>query len=81
MKTERISPQCILGNGNCPETCKLYPQSAKITRELGDKFDPQLSRRAIFFRDAFDPKVTVARIAIIRDSCARERATTVTEVS
>lgn len=71
MKSER-TPQCILGNGECPKECTLYEFSAQTTAVFGDAFDPQASRQNIVFADAFNPNVNVIQIARVMASCAKE---------
>ena len=71
MAKER-TPQCILGNGDCPQDCSLYQNSREITNALGKDFDPQASRRNIVFADAVNPDITVVHIAAVMDRCAKE---------
>lgn len=71
MAVER-TPQCVLGNGECPRSCELYEKSAKITNALGDSFDPKESRLNTIFADAFSPKVNVFDIARVMGTCAKE---------
>lgn len=71
MKAERI-PQCILGNGECPQDCRLFENSKEITNALGDAFDPQESRRRIVFADAFNHDINMTHVAVVMASCAKE---------
>lgn len=70
-KTER-APQCVLGHGDCPPECRLYKNSAEITKALGDAFDPQESRRAIIFADVSNHDINVTHVACAMASCAKE---------
>jgi hypothetical protein len=71
MKKE-LTPQCVLGNGNCPQDCLLYENSRQITNALGKDFDPQTSRRKIVFADALNPNVNVTQIAAVMERCKKE---------
>jgi hypothetical protein len=71
MSKER-TPQCVLGNGDCPQDCLLYENSRQITSELGKNFDPQASRREIVFADTKYPDITSAHIAALMGRCAKE---------
>jgi len=71
MKAER-PPQCILGNGECPQECRLFENSKEITNVLGDAFDPQESRRRIVFADAFSHDINVTHVAAVMARCAKE---------
>ena len=71
MSAER-KPQCVLGNGECPTECPIYENSAKITAELGDRFDPFQSRLAIVFGDAFNHDINVFDVARVMASCELE---------
>ena len=71
MKAEK-APQCILGNGECPQDCRLFENSKQITNALGDDFDPQQSRQRIVFADAFNHDINVTHVAAVMASCAKE---------
>lgn len=64
--------QCLLGNGSCSETCKLYNKAKQITNALGDDFDPQVSRQMIFFADAFSRGINVTDITRTVSMCESE---------
>jgi len=71
MKAER-TPQCVLGNGECPQDCRLFEESKEITHALGDTFDPQESRKRIVFADAFSQGINVTKVAAVMARCAKE---------
>lgn len=66
--------QCLLGNGICPKTCRLYGDALEITNELGDDFDPNRSRQQIFFADAHYQGVNVVQVAETISRCETESA-------
>lgn len=71
MQIERQA-QCLLGNGICPQECRLYEDAKEITNALGDDFDPKESRRRIVFADADNQSVRVTQIAAVMSKCATE---------
>lgn len=65
-------PQCVLGHGDCPNECGLHENAAEITAAMGDDFDPEASRRRIFFADAFNHDINVVQVAAVIAKCAKE---------
>jgi ABC-type Fe3+-citrate transport system substrate-binding protein len=71
MSKER-SPQCILGNGECPTNCNLHSHSKKITDQMGENFNPSKVRRLIIFADSFSDKVNIINIVNVMQACKIE---------
>jgi len=71
MSKQDREPQCVLGNGVCPPECPLNEQSSNITEELGDDYNPQLSRIAVVFGDV-NSGVNVVDVARVMGSCIKE---------
>jgi hypothetical protein len=76
MATELL-PKCLLGNGYCPPQCPHYEAAKKITEELGDDFNPFLSRVAVVFGDV-SHGVNVGDVAKVIGSCVNEKKREVT---
>jgi len=71
--TKERSPQCLMGNGECPAQCKLHDHARTITEVFGDRFDPQESRRRMLFADAENPSVSLMDVITAASMCELER--------
>jgi hypothetical protein len=60
------------GNGECPKTCKLYNDSAKIAEDQASDADPDALRK-IALNAVIDRSAPIGFVAAALNACQNER--------
>lgn len=68
-----VVAQCMLGNGECPQTCRLYRPSLDLTLRFGADFMREKSRELIVFGEGFDQRMDLSTTASIMSLCETEK--------
>lgn len=70
--SKMLTPQCLFGNGACPQTCELYTQARELTEKLGERFMLKEARGLIMSADRNDRNIDAMVIDMVFDKCELE---------